>query len=166
MDLALLDFAASASKGADVEIIHPVDRIGTGIFFKIIGEDSDEYRQHQLAKADKITGEMRSLKPGQRNKMETLSTEDMMVDRIADNAFLVRGWFEGITHHEKKNEAGVVIEPARIEKIKDTITLNGEELSFTHAKVLELLMKFPVLLEQVREAVKSRALFTPDSAKS
>lgn len=166
MDLALLDFAAAAAKGADVEIIHPVTRLGTGIFLQVVGEDSDDYRQRQLAKADKVTADMRNMKPGQRNRLETLSSEEMMIDRIADIASLVRGWFEGVTHPEKINDTGEVIKPATVEKIKDTITFNGEELTYSKEKCLDLLVKFPVLMEQVREAVKSRALFTPDSAKS
>jgi hypothetical protein len=166
MDLAELDFAAMAAKGADLEIIHPVTRKGTGIFFKIIGEDCDEYRRFQLEKGDATMAMARAMKPGQRNKLDSLTTEQMVEEKLADTAFCVRGWFEGIRHEAKKNEAGDVIEAERVEKLKATITLDGNELVFSKEKTLDLLKKYPVLMEQLREGIKSRALFMPDSAKS
>lgn len=166
MDLAELDFAASAAKGADVEIVHPVTRLGTGIFFTVIGDDADEYRRYLFEKGDKISAELRAMKPGRRNRMETLTTEQMMVDQMENTVFCVRGWFTGISHPEETNKDGAVVKEAWVEKKHDTILLKGEELPFTRDKCREILMAYPVLTEQVREAIKSRALFTPDSGKS
>lgn len=51
-DLGALDTVEACNKPAEVEIVHPVTGAATGVYFSVLGKDSDTYRSRIRALAD------------------------------------------------------------------------------------------------------------------
>ncbi len=155
MDLKNLDFAKFAEEGADVEIVHPVTGKGTGIWFNITGRDSDKFRRRIFSKSQQQVAQQRLPKSKRKPEIDfDSSPEDIMADQFDDLAFLVNNFWH--------------VKPAEVEggeKVRvDGLEVDGQILPFTHANAVLVISRFAPVYEQLNEAVKNRALFTPDSA--
>lgn len=127
-DLAALDTTTACNKPREFEIVHPVTRAPTGIFWSVLGKDSDVYRNKVRSKADEnIRRSNAGLGPidNSLSKLEAWNIDTLVA--------ATTGW--------------------RSAKGDETVTLAGKALPFTTENVREVLTKLPVVREQVQEAV-------------
>lgn len=52
IDLAALSTATACDKGFEMELLHPVTRVGLGVFISVVGKDSVIFKGHVRAKAN------------------------------------------------------------------------------------------------------------------
>lgn len=131
-DLSALDTIAACNVPKEIELVHPVSRVGLGIFFSIVGKDSDAYRSRIRAMADENLRRANAGLPGDTSlsKLEAKNIDTLVAT--------ITGW--------RGEKPGVV-------------TLNGKELAFSAENVREVLTKLPAAREQVQTAVNDLGNF-------
>lgn len=134
-DLSILDTVAACNKPAEFEIVHPVNRTGLGIFWSVVGKDSDIYRGRIRAMADENLRRANAGLPGDTSisKLEAKNIETLVA--------ATTGW--------------------RSDKGPGVVVLNGADLKFSTDNVRQVLTSFPSLREQVQEAVNDMGKFIP-----
>lgn len=148
MDLETLDLQTFASKGAPFQLLHPATRKPTGLWVRLIGRDSDEYKTWSFARADQ-KAEEDSMRKRRRQAVVEVSATDIYEDQLAEGVFFIREWWEA---DEKGN------------RTKGTWTLGASELDFTPENVEATLRRFTWILEQVNAGASNRSLFFDASA--
>lgn len=91
MDFARLDTLTKANEGAEIELLHPVDRSPIGVTVRILGSDSDVYRDMERKHADK------RIRNFERGKMR-LSPEEVESESLEMLLACLIGW-EGVEEH-------------------------------------------------------------------
>lgn len=52
VDLADLDVVVACNKAVEIELVHPVTKVGLGQFIGVVGKESDEFRNFVASKAN------------------------------------------------------------------------------------------------------------------
>lgn len=131
-DLGALDTVEACNKPAEIEIRHPVSGEGTGVFFSVLGKDSDTYRSRIRSLADQ---QLRNQALG-KAPIETIDTlERRNIDALVAATV---GWRSGD-------------EPM--------VTLNGEKLDFSPANARKVYEALLPVREQVAEALSNLGNF-------
>jgi hypothetical protein len=131
IDLTSLDTTEACNAGADVEIRHPVTNAPTGITVRVLGRDSDTFKQYTR---DLLNTRMRREAMAQkRGKDDPRTVEIVEQENLGLLVACTVGW-SGVT------EAGT-------------------EVPFTEANVQAVYKKYPVIYDQVNEAIGALELF-------
>lgn len=126
-DLSDLDTKEACNKPAEIEIRHPVSGVGTGIFWSLVGKDSDAYRGRIRAMADE---QLRRQAVGK-------GAADATLDKL-----------------EQKNIDALVAATVGFRTGDDPfVTLKGEKLDFSAANARLILTEILPIREQVAEAI-------------
>lgn len=134
-DLASIDTIAACNKPFEMELVHPVSRIGTGIFFALVGKDSDIYRSRIRAMAD---SRLRGAKDDDSlDKIEAKNVEALCAANVA--------W-------GKRGPDG---------KLDGIVELGGEKLEFTPANQRTVFTKILPAREQAQEAINDLGNYLP-----
>jgi hypothetical protein len=135
-DLASLNTIDACNKPAEIEIKHPVTLMGTGIFIKVLGKDSDAYRGRVRAMADESLRRQALGKGGSAD--QTLDKlEQKNIDALVAATV---GWRDGD-------------DPA--------LELNGEKLEFSAANARKVYSELLPVRDQVAEAINELGNFMP-----
>jgi hypothetical protein len=133
-DLASIDTVAACNKSVEVEIKHPVTGAGTGVFFSVLGKDSDVWR----GLVRDIAGQaLKRRAAGKAVQVDLDKAEKMDIDALIA---ITKGWRTGD---------------------KQTVTLGGEDLEFNPANARRVYEALLPVREQVTEAVNSLENFMP-----
>lgn len=132
-DLSVLDTVAACNKPAEFELVHPVSRVGLGVFWSVVGKDSDIYRGRIRAMADENLRRANAGMPGDTSisKLEAKNIDTLVAAST--------GW--------------------RSDKGDGTVTFGGADLKFSTDNVRQVLTSMPALREQVQEAVNDLGKF-------
>jgi hypothetical protein len=131
-DLSALDTIEACNKPAEIEIRHPVTGAGTGVFFSVLGRDSDTYR-----------GRIRNL-----------------ADQALRQQALGKTNHETIDQLEKKNIDALVAATTGWRTGDDpVVTVKGEKLEFSPANARKVYEALLPVREQVAEALNNLAFF-------
>jgi hypothetical protein len=131
LDLSCFDTVAASDRGAEVELVHLKTGEPTGIFFKVLGTDSQEWREHVNERANKrMLAQFRADRT--RKELPAPTIEEATNDAIMLLTRCTIGWRTGD-------------EP--------TVTLNGEKLPFNSANVVRIYTEFPAVRQQVDEFI-------------
>lgn len=132
-DLAALDTIAACNKPIEFELVHPVSRVGLGVFWSTLGKDSDIYRGRVRAMVDENLRRSNAGLPGDTSlsKVEAKSIETLVA--------VATGW--------------------RGPKGEGVVTLGGTDLQFTTENVRKVLTDLPAVREQVQEQVNNLGNF-------
>ena len=133
-DLSALDTIEACNKPAEIEIRHPVSGAGTGVFFSVLGKDSDTYR-----------GRIRGL-----------------ADQTLRSQALGKPQVETIDALEKKNIDALVAATTGWRTGDDpVVTVKGEKLEFSPANARKVYAEILPIREQVAEALNNLGNFMP-----
>lgn len=132
-DLSALDTISACNKPFEFELVHPVSRIGLGVFWSVLGKDSDVYRGRIRAMADENLRRANAGMPGETSlsKLERKNIDTLVA--------ATTGW--------------------RGPKGEGVVTLNGKDLKFTPENVRTVLTDLPAVRDQVQEAVNNLGNF-------
>jgi hypothetical protein len=132
-DLGSLDTIEACNKPYEFEIRHPVSGAGTGVFWSVVGRDSDVYRSRTRAMADET---LRKQAMGGKGSAETL-------DKL-----------------EQKNIDAMVAATTGYRTGDDpTVMLKGEKLDFSPVNARKVLSEILPIRDQVLEALNDLANF-------
>lgn len=130
-DLGSIDTVAACNKGAEIELRHPATNEPLGIFWTVLGTDSDAFREYTKESLnDRIRKEALAKKRGRDVEVRTI--EDSEQDTINLLTVCSTGW-------------------RSIDK--PTIAFKGEELQFNVANVKRVLTELPWIRRQIDEAI-------------
>jgi len=137
MDLEKLDVVRGSNAGFELQLYHPATRANLGIFFTILGRDSEEYRRvlgeqnrQRMSKAARAGGAYRPL-----------SLEEIEQDTLEILVACTRAW----------KDVG--------EKLPDSIKVAGKVLACTPENTRKVYLEHPWIREQVDSAIADRANF-------
>jgi hypothetical protein len=133
-DLGSLDTFEACNKPAEIEIVHPVNGAPTGVFFSVLGKDSDTYRGRVRALADE------ALRKQAFGKVQPEKIDDLEKKNIAALVAATVGWRTGD-------------EPV--------VTVKGEKLEFSPANARKVYEALLPVREQVMEALNNLGNFMP-----
>jgi hypothetical protein len=133
-DLGSLDTIEACNKPTEIEIKHPTTGAPTGVFFKVLGKDSNVYRGRIRGMADESLRKQAAGK-GQSDTLDQLEQKNIDVLVAA-----TVGWRTGD-------------EP--------TITLKGEQLDFSADNARKVYEQLLPVRDQVAEAIGDLANFMP-----
>lgn len=130
-DLSSVDTVAACNKGTEIELKHPVTNEPTGVFWGILGRDSDAYREYfrELANA-RIRKEVMARKRGKDVEVETVEVAEAKAIELLVSCST--GW--------------------RSED-KPTLTFKGEELEFTVMNAKTVLEALPWVRRQIEDGI-------------
>lgn len=132
-DLASIDTIAACNKPFDMELVHPVSRVGLGVFLSLVGKDSDVYRSRVRAMAD---SRLRGAKDDDSlDKLEAKNIDALCAANVA--------WW-------------TVVDGKKLDGI---VTLGGEKLDFTPANQRTVFTKILPAREQAQEAINDLGNF-------
>ena len=141
IDLADLDTTAASDKGAEIELVHPTSQKGLGIFFNILGKDSQVFRDQ--VKDDANAAIRKEALARQRGKkIDPPTAEEAEEKAINLLTLCTLGW-----RSETKNDKGEVVDN------QPTITIAGEKLSFNANNCKRVYSQFVWIRRQVDEAI-------------
>lgn len=129
IDLGELDTVKACNDGAEIELRHPVTKAPLGIFWTVLGKDSDAFREHVR---DTINDDLRRARNKKRTGDEAQTVE--MAEQRALELLLVcsRGWRTGD---------------------QPVINLNGEQLTFSVSNAKRVLTAMPWVKDQIDAAI-------------
>lgn len=131
IDLASIDTVAACNAGADVELLHPVTREPLGIFWRVLGRDSDVFKAHVNKNVNaKMRRAMLAKKRGR--DAEPTTAEEAEADAIELLVACSAGWRTGDM---------------------PTIEFKGSPLAFDENNARRVLTALPWIRSQVDEAV-------------
>lgn len=134
-DLAALDTVAACNVPREIELVHPVTRVGLGTFFSVVGKDSDIYRGRLRALVDENLRRQNAGLPGD------TSLSKIEAKNINTLTAAITGW--------------------RGPKGPGVVTLRGEDLKFSTDNVRRVLTELLSAREQAQEAVNDLSGFMP-----
>lgn len=127
-DLGALDTVEACNKPAEVEIRHPVTGAGTGVYFSVLGKDSDTYRSRIRAYGDEMLRKQ-AFGKASAETVDTLERKD--IDALIAATV---GWRTGDS---------------------PVVALHGESLEFSPANARKVYEALLPVRDQVREAINS-----------
>lgn len=127
LDFASLDTTAACDKGFDLELRHPKTGEGLGCGVRIVGKDSEVFREHNRAL---INARIRANAMRQRRNKdpEVITVDRMEADAINLLAACTMGFWGGVM-------------------------LDGVPLEFSEENARKFYARFPWVREQVDEAI-------------
>lgn len=140
-DLSALDTKKGAEQGYDLELTGP-DGEGTGVFITLIGADCEEYQRALRKVNQRRANHFVKTRKFDQNPDQLLA-EDVDLLLIA-----TRGW-------RSVDEAG---------RAEPVVVVGEDTFTYSPDNVRKLYMRFPIIREQVAEAVNDRGNFLPKSA--
>lgn len=141
-DLASIDTVRDCNVGADIELKHPTTSKGTGVFFTVLGRDSDAFRDHVKEQND--ADERREFMARKRGREPEPKLSDQQEAEAVDLlAAVITGWYT-LTPAKKKGDP-----PTR----KDTVNFGGEELAFSGLNAKKILRERLWVRRQVDAAL-------------
>jgi hypothetical protein len=140
MDLEKLNTVAGAQAGFEMELLHPGKHSSTGIFIKVLGRDSEEFRRFQNAQSRSRVDKAQRLNATRIN----ISLEGLEKETIELLAVCTVSWrtVEGVDE-------------------KPVVKIKGEALECSKENAVRLYTEYPWVREQVDAAVMDRANFLP-----
>lgn len=146
MDISSLDTREASGKPVEIELLSPVSGNGVGIFMSVIGKDSDIVQQFSR---DLIDDSLRKAQRAKkRGKEVEIQTSEKIQDRELDFLTLCTTAWRQTTNDDNGAEI-----------TKQTITCDGEEISFSKTNVKKLYKNFTWIATQVDDAVGDLSLF-------
>ena len=91
-DLSSFDTILASDKGAEVELVHLKSGEPTGIFFKVLGSDSTEWREHVNERANKRLAAQFKAQRGGAKGQDVPTIEDATADAILLLTRCTIGW--------------------------------------------------------------------------
>lgn len=147
LDLDALNTTNASNAGAEIQLLHPITQAPTGIFIRLLGKDSDAFRDHM-----KHTVNQRIRKEAfaaRRNKnLEPMTAEQTEAEAIELLALCTLGWRS--TTPEKKDAQGNVIAPATEQPV---IRHRGEDLPFNANNAMRIYRELLWVRRQIDEAI-------------
>lgn len=125
-DLTSLNTTKACNAGADVEIRHPVTNVPLGMTIRVLGRDSDTFKEHTRDTLNaRLRREAMAAKRGKDADLRTVETiEQENMDLLV--ACTV-GW--------------------------NGVVLDGKELPFEEANIRKVYKDYPWIYDQVNEAI-------------
>lgn len=146
-DIGALDTISASSRGAEIELTHPVSGKGLGIFVTILGQESEEFREYMREKEN--AGRHQRFMAERTGKPAPLKlTEELENEATELLCICTLGW-----RSESYDEKGVKVDD------KPIILDGGEELSFNVVNATRLYNKFTWMRKQVDAAIGNLSLF-------
>ena len=132
IDLTSLNTTKACNDGADVEIRHPVTNVPLGMTIRVLGRDSDTFKEYTRDLLNtRLRREAMATKRGKDADLRTVEViEKENVDLLV---VCTLGW---------KN-----------------VSYNGQELAFDETNVRKVYKEFPWIYDQVNEAIGTLELF-------
>lgn len=144
IDLAVFDVLTKSNDGVELELMNPEDNAtGTGVFLRVLGRDSDAFKEIEYANSTKKLNRMS--RNGGKIVMDAKELADEGMELLAAS---VVSWSVG-----KEPWTG-------------NIVFGGKTLECTKANVLELFRRVPSFKDQVDIFVGDRANFLQGSPQS
>lgn len=134
-DLAALDTISACNKPAEIEIKHPVTGEGTGVFFSVLGKDSDIVRGNLRAAAEE---DLMAYAEGRRESRAQEGERKSIEQLIAATT----GW---------RTQNGTGSQPV--------ITMKGEQLEFSPENARRVYTAILPIRDQVSAAIFNLAHF-------
>lgn len=135
-DFSALDTVTACDKGTEIELHHPVTNRGLGIFWSLLGRDSQVFRDHIRQNIDEAT--RRAANAKKRGKEDVPDTADKQEQRgIELLAACSTGWRYGDVKAFPFQKKGTPV----------------EDLPFTQANVKRVLTELPEVRRQIDEAM-------------
>ena len=141
-DLSSFDTILASDKGAEVELVHLKSGEPTGIFFKVLGSDSTEWREHVNERANKRLAAQFKAQRGGAKGQDIPTIEDATSDAILLLTRCTIGWRTVTADGEKP-----------------VLILNGEELPFNAVNCAKIYTDLPAVREQVDTFIGDMANF-------
>lgn len=141
-DLADIDTIKASNEGVDFEIKHPTTNGPTGIFFTILGKDSDTFREFQRHKFNEyLRAEAYAKARGKQPQAK--SAEDYEDDMLTLLVACTTGWFFRETPDSPKMP----------------FLFGGKEMAFTAENLRAVYKARPFVRDQINDAVGDLANF-------
>ena len=130
-DIGSIDPIAACNIGTEIELVHPASRAPLGVFWRILGYDSDAYREYTR---EKINDNLRRASNQKKRGRESTGLTVEESEIIANEVLVVcsAGWRTGK---------------------EDVLKFNGEDLKFSPMNALKVFKERPWVRKQVDEAV-------------
>lgn len=126
VDLASLDTIKACNDGAEIELRHPITNEPLGAFIKVLGKDSDTFREFQRHNFNEYLRN-EALAKARGKRAVSKSADDLDDDMMTMLVGCTVGWRD--------------------------VEYNGEPLVFSAANVRKLYTERPWIRDQVNEAV-------------
>lgn len=139
IDLASIDTVAACNQGVEVELRHPATNEPLGIFWTVLGRDSDTYNDYIR---DKVNAMLRkkALAEKRGRDLEIRTLEDAEAENIETLIVCSTGWRTGD---------------------KQVICFGGQELEFNVANAKKILTERAWIRKQLDEAIGDLSNFMP-----
>ena len=125
-DLASLDTTTACDKGTEIELKHPVTNVPLGMFIKIIGKDSKEFKDFTRQKInERLRKDALSQKRGKDPEIRTI--EGIEEENIELLTLCTKGW--------------------------RGVELNGKELPFTPENVKKVYKEYSWIYEAINTSI-------------
>lgn len=125
-DLASLNTTKACNEGAEVEIRHPVTNVPLGMTIRVLGRDSDTFKQHTR---DLLNARLRREAMAQKRgkDLDVRTVEGIEQENMDLLVICTMGW-KGVSY-------------------------GGSDLAFEEANVRKIYKEFPWIFDQVNEAI-------------
>lgn len=130
-NFARVDTVAASNRGAECELVD-ADGKATGVFFKVLGSDSDVWRSHINERANKQVQAKFKAQRGAGRPADIPNVEDAKRDGVLLLTMCTVGWRDGD---------------------KPTITWGDEELPFSPANAERVYTELPFIYSQIDEFI-------------
>lgn len=135
-DFSNFDTSALANEGVEIELQDPRLNTGMGIFFTVLGQDSDAYRRRTLERSNA------RLRMGARAGRPAITAEELEEESLDLLSVCVKGWRLTKEAQEKYTFDG------------------GPWPAFSPETAKALLKRFRFVRDQISAAVQDQSLFT------
>ena len=141
VDLADFDTGAASDAGTEIELQHPTTKKGLGVFFSVLGKDSQVFRDHVKERANaRIRREALASRRGK--PLDPPTADEADANAVELLTLCTTSW-----RSETKNDKGEVVSQ------EPTITLRGEKLAFNVANVQRVYTEQLWIRRQIDEAI-------------
>lgn len=141
-DLSAFDTVTASDRGAECELVHLKTGEPTGIFFKVLGSDSTEWREHVNAKNNKrLLADFQAKRNVIKSK-NAPTIEDVHRDAIELLTLCTVGWRTVVN-----------------DESKPVLIYRGEELAFNSGNVERIYTELPSVYEQIDNFIGDMANF-------
>ena len=131
-DLSGFDTVSASDRGAECELLTLKTGEPSGVFIKVLGSDSTEWREHINERANKRLAAQFRAQRGGAKVSDVPTVEDATRDAILLLTRCTIGWRTGD---------------------KPTITYKGEELAFSAANAERVYTELPAVRQQIDEFI-------------
>lgn len=140
IDLASIDTVAACNQGVEVELRHPATNELLGIFWTVLGRDSDTYNDYIRDKVNTMLRK-KALAEKRGKDLEIRTLEDAEAENIETLIVCSTGWRTGD---------------------KPVICFGGQELDFNVANAKKILTERAWIRKQLDEAIGDLTNFMPN----